>query len=1119
MSRQTLLVSQDGSAPYRTIGQALADAADGALITIAAGTYREALVIDRVVTLAAGSEPGDVRVDGGTASAVVIAAEAAQLNGLALEGGSEQIPVVEVRHGEASLQQCTVSGDAWAGILAWQRGTLIARSCRVTGAGGAGIVVTSSGANVVEQTTVARTRSSAIVVAEHGRLTVRDCRLEETGGNGVCVNGSARAVVETTEITASAQPALVVEQSGGAELRAVTVTASTGLDAYLTSRGEVALTDCVFTGSGAESVLVSAGSAPHLRGCSITGAARTGVRITESARPYLENCLVTGSPVGIRVDGGSAPVLRSVRVSDASGEGLLVDGATVDGEQLSVSGGTGARAAGGAELTLRDTELAAASGPAVDVREGATARLTGVRLGAVGAPGLAVAGATAVAAASVLRDCGVLVGADARAELKDTEVVASDADGVRVAGGGDLTAVGCRVHGAHGHGVHIQAGGRADVTHCVVFDNTGDGIRTNTEEPVRIQDCEIRDNGGQALHQLRLNPRFEAVDVTGADDAGTAEPAAGHRWSDTGNAPGPDARPTARHAGTGPLAEMDALVGLESVKQEVTGLINLNKMARRREEMGLPMPPMSRHLVFAGPPGTGKTTVARLYGAVLAELGILTQGHMVEVSRADLVAQIIGGTAIKTTEVFNRALGGVLFIDEAYTLTNQSKGTGPDFGQEAVETLMKLMEDHRDEIVVIAAGYSEHMDQFLASNPGMASRFSRTVEFPNYTVEELVTIVRGLCAKHFYELTDGALEAVGRYFAHIPKGPTFGNGRVARQVFESMINRQASRLAVSPPGSDSELSRLTEADVETVPEAPGGPEDDAAAPAPTPVAADAGAGAAASAGQAPPEAVAGHAVARLAGLVGLDDVRRALHDRLAALVPSHRRGEPLAGRANLVFAGSEGSGRDAVAVLYARALAELGLLPTGAVYRVPMSGWPARWPGQAEINVLTAFDEATGGVLVLELDEFFAARALPERTELLTAVRELAALRDDVVLVLSGEPGPLAGFLGSAPGTELAAVFAGWTDFAPYTPGELAQLTVRRLTVTGLEAGDGTFEALTEYFTRVPAARGAFDAHAFADRLADLAVTRVLRAGDVSDLLTLLDEEAVDDAWEAKASA
>jgi Holliday junction resolvasome RuvABC ATP-dependent DNA helicase subunit len=1107
MSRQMLLVSQDGSAPYRTIGHALADATDGALITIAAGTYQEALVIERVVTLATASEAGSVRVDGGTASAVVIAAEAAQLNGLALEGGGEQTPVVEVRHGEASLQQCTVSGDAWAGILAWQRGTLIARSCRVTGAGGAGIVVTSPGANVVEQTTVAQTLSSAIVVAERGRLTVRDCRLEEPGGNGVCVNGHAQAVVETTEITASAQPALVAEQNGRAEIRAVTVFASSGLDAYLTSRGDVVLTDCVFTGSRAESVLIGGGSAPTLRGCSMTGAARTGVRITESARPHLEDCRVTGSPVGVVVEGGSRPVMRSVAVRDASGDGLLVtDGAAVEGERLSVSGaGVGVRVVGGAELALHDTEVTAQAGPAVDVRDGATVRLTEVRIGAAGAPGLALTGATAVAEACVLRDCGVLVGADAKAELKDTEVTASDADGIRVAGGGDLTAVGCRVHGAHGHGVHIQATGRADLAHCVVFDNAGDGIRTNTEEPVRIHDCEIRDNGGQALHQLRPNSRLDAVNVTGAEDGGTAEPDAGHRWSDTANArSGKDGRPTARHVGTGPLAEMDALVGLESVKQEVTALINLNKMARRREEMGLPMPPMSRHLVFAGPPGTGKTTVARLYGAVLAELGILTQGHLVEVSRADLVAQIIGGTAIKTTEVFNRGLGGVLFIDEAYTLTNQSKGTGPDFGQEAVEALMKLMEDHRDEIVVIVAGYSEQMDQFLASNPGMASRFSRTVEFPNYTVEELVTIVQGLCAKHYYELTDGALEAVGRYFERTPKGPTFGNGRVARQVFETMINRQASRLAVSPPGSDSELSRLTEDDVETVPEAPARSDENApAAPA-----------GGAAPGAAPPAAAAGRSVARINALVGLDGVRQALRDRLAALVPLRRRGEPLAGRANLVFAGPEGSGRDAVAVLYAKALAELGVLPTGTVHRVLLSATPARWPGQAEANVLTAFDEAAGGALVLELDELFEARMLPERTALVAAVRETAARRDDVVLVLSGASGPLAALLGAAPGADLAGGFPVRADFAPYLPEELALLAVRRLTATGLEAGDGLVQALAAHFTRTPAVRGAFDAHAFADRLADLAVSRVVQGADVSGLLDLLHEDTWDDATE-----
>ncbi|MEU8788313.1 right-handed parallel beta-helix repeat-containing protein [Streptomyces sp. NPDC048643] len=1061
MSRQVLLVSPDRPGAHRTIARALAEAAEGALVTVAPGRYEEALDITRAVTLAAEGGAGSVRVHAPSGSTVVVDAEAVRLSGLVLSGADPEAPVLDLRRGQAALDGCVIEGTAWTAVLAWNEGVLAARGCRVTNPNGAGVVVTSRGGNVLEDTEITEAGSSAVVVAEQGRLDVRDCRLDRARGNGVCVNGTASATVESTRITGSGKPAVAVEQEARATLLRVTVTGSAVLDAYLTSRGETTLTECAFSGSGGQSVHVAEGAAPHLRSCTMTGAARTGLQAAGGARPRLEDCEITGAPVGLHVTGAATTVTATgLVVRDAATAAVqAADSGTVELERLSVVGtsGAGVRAQGGARLTLRDATITLSSGQ-----------------------GLALAGeSSAYLAACALRDCGAVVGEGAELTAHDSEFTGSATDAVRVLAGGSLIAVGCRMTGANGHGVNAHADARTDLSNCAVSDNARD----------------------------------RAVDAT-------PDPAPASFQQD----------PEAPRSGTGPLAELEALVGLESVKHEVTGLINLNKMTKRRTEMGLPMPPMSRHLVFAGPPGTGKTTVARLYGAVLAELGILSQGHIVEVARADLVAQIIGGTAIKTTEVFNRALGGVLFIDEAYTLTNQSRGTGPDFGQEAVESLMKLMEDHRDEIVVIAAGYSEHMDRFLASNPGMASRFARTVEFPNYAPEELVTIVRGLCAKHYYELADDALEALSRYFEDVPKGPTFGNGRVARQVFESMISTQASRLAARPPEHDSDLSLLTAADVTPVPQAPTPagrarpetraqgqeqPLEEELAPTPTPAPAAgpqpvAAAPSPANAPSTPADTPAappasprtraqpapGPADRHLAALTGLDPVTEALAARVETLVGL---GQGTAGLADIVLEGAPGSGRRAVAAAYARALAEHGVMASGAFGHVPLSAVPARWPEQPRAYLAHTFREAAGGLLVAEADAAFERRPAAERDAVVDALAAQAASRDayGAVLVLSGGAPYLMDLLRDR--TDLAASFAEYLRLPSWTGAGLADLTRRRLAVLGFEMNDEVAAALAGQ----DPAHGAHGAHRLADRVAARARARRLVLDDLPEELPL----------------
>ena len=261
--------------------------------------------------------------------------------------------------------------------------------------------------------------------------------------------------------------------------------------------------------------------------------------------------------------------------------------------------------------------------------------------------------------------------------------------------------------------------------------------------------------------------------------------------------------------------ELDSYVGLAAVKREVKDLIDLAAVEQLRRQHGLPTADMSLHMVFTGNPGTGKTTIARLMARVYHSLGILSRGQLVEVDRSGLVAGYVGQTAIKTRKVIDSALGGVLFIDEAYALNG---GGANDFGQEAIDTLLKAMEDHRDDLVVIVAGYDGLMDAFIRSNPGLESRFNRFLHFADYTEEELLAIFRMQCQKGCYVLDPAAEEPLRALLAQrMGDAVSFGNARGVRNLFEQILVRQAGRLAGQGSSVTKEdLMRITAADVAAV---------------------------------------------------------------------------------------------------------------------------------------------------------------------------------------------------------------------------------------------------------------------------------------------------------------
>jgi DNA polymerase III delta prime subunit len=1031
------------------------------------------------------------------------------------EGGSAIVAGAQA----LQLSGITVRGTAPdAAVIDVRRGEAALEGCQISGSAWAAVLAQGTGTIAVRDCVIGNAGGAGVVVASPGGNAVADSVIRDVRSSGIVVGGDGRLVVRQA----------VVERPGGNGI-------------CVNGQGTAEVSDTSVTASGKPALAVEQTGNATLTRVTVTDGAAIDAYLTSTGRVTLTDCTFTGGAAhSVHVAGGAAPVLRGCAIGAAKG-GLYVTGqsrarasdCTVDGE-----------------------------GMGVVVDAGSEATLSALRVGGSRTYGLAVSGGgLASVTSSALTGCGVLVGADGSAAADGVEITGAAADGILVLGGGRLSIADCRVTEARGHGVNIEDGGQADLVSSAIYGNAADGVRFDTSQPVRIDRCDVRGNRGVAVNDVQGTGQHQGGDI-GPATSGPPGPAA-----ETGS---PGTPKIAAPTGDGPLAELDGLVGLASVKQDVNALINLIKMAKRREELGLPMPPMSRHLVFAGPPGTGKTTVARLYGAVLAELGVLSQGHMIEVARADLVAQYIGATAIKTTEVVKQALGGVLFVDEAYTLTNQSRGSGPDFGREAVETLMKLMEDHRDELVVIAAGYSEHMEQFLSSNPGMASRFSRTIEFPNYAVAELVTIVRGMCAAHQYELSGNAVSALEEYFTVVPKGPTFGNGRVARKVFEAMVNNQASRLAADPDTDQLDLRRLTAEDlagIEGAPEprepspdpvpspvpdpvpvpapappgpaalpaharaagpgpgpAPGPPPrpdpDRDPALAPVPAAANPAAVPPVPAAAAPvpgPPAASQRSLARIAGdtpsarriadLVGLADVRVALGELLTSVAKAIQDGQSADGQLNLVFGGRDGAGRRSVATLYARALVELGQCASGALLWASLAEVSARWPGQAEAHVSWLLAEADGGVLFLEADNAFWGLPGEQRAVVLGAVRDMAPGHPGTVVVLSGYPEETAAALEADEG--LAECFAGYVGFADYTAAELAELARRRLAARGCQADADTVAAVAELFeTGLPDA-GAWEAYQFADLLAQ---------GGAGPVLTPADVDAVaDDATEPDA--
>ncbi len=643
-------------------------------------------------------------------------------------------------------------------------GGVRAERCTVTRAAGTGVAVSGNGQVALIGTTIEGSGAAGVLAFEDARVALLDSGLRSGRQTALALRGRAEVRVSGGELADSTGNGLFAADESRVLLDGVTVSRSAFSAVHLTGTAIAALLRCTVAETPEFGVRASDKALLRIFGGEISGAGYGGVQIDGTADAAMQALTVTRSGVGVRVDSPHRPLLVNCEIRDVKRSGLEV--------------------APGASLIARGCTIDTVEGTGVLVDSGSTPMLQDCTLTGIGGTGVAIwEGAAPEIRGLTVTDCaknGVYAADGAHGRLIDCDIARTRYPAVFVGVGADPL-----LHRVHVHDVDEDL-------------NQADGAKP------AFSGCWSTTVGKVTIPQS--DPAARSAPAPAVAGASGAPPAPG-----ASAAPDETGGETAGADLESLLAQLNDLIGLARVKQDVSTMVNLVQIVKRRREAGLAAPPLSRHLVFAGNPGTGKTTVARLYGQLLASLGMLSRGHLVEVDRGMLVGEYVGHTAPKTTAAFRRAVGGVLFIDEAYSLV--PPGNGTDFGQEAIATLVKLMEDHRDEVVVIVAGYPDQMETFIAANPGLSSRFSRTLTFDDYSSEELVGIVEAQAGQFQYELDEDARTALLRYFEIQPRAEGFGNGRFARKVFQLMTERHASRISELLESDDDDLSTLLATDL------------------------------------------------------------------------------------------------------------------------------------------------------------------------------------------------------------------------------------------------------------------------------------------------------------------
>ncbi|YAG09615.1 hypothetical protein NSTC731_05985 [Nostoc sp. DSM 114167] len=648
-----------------------------------------------------------------------------------------------IPQGELMLENCEIASE-WVGIfIQGQKTNPTVRQCKIHDGQSCGVLVTQKGLGVIEDCDIFANVLPGIYIGEGSNPTIRKCQIHDGQSNGIQVTDNGQGTIEDCDIFANAYPDIAITNGGNPTIRRCQIHDGQTHGIRVTDNGQGTIEDCDIFANTNSGILIDDGGNPTIRKCQIHNGQSNGIQVTDNGQGTIEDCdIFANAQPGIYIDNGGNPTICKCQIHDEQTHGILIS-----------DNGLG---------TIEDCDIFANAYQDIAITNGGnpTIRRCQIHDG---------------------QGNGIRVTNNGQGTIEDCDIFANAYPGIYIDNGGNPTIRKCQIHDGQSNGVMVTNNGRGTIEDCNVFDN-------KRQDWYIADDCIV---SGYIENKENKNLKNNTISENISSKKSKKELTKESKEQNSNRTIKSDNSRLELL-----LDQLETMIGLDSVKEAVLEIVDTEIANQRLKKEGYEVEEsQTRHMLFSGNPGTGKTTIARLIGQIFKELGILQKGEFIEVQRDSLVAIYLGQTASKTTELVESALDSVLFIDEAYSLAN---GQHDEYGREAINTLVALMENYRHRLVVIFAGYSNEMKSFLNSNSGLKSRIAFHIDFPDYTGEEMHSIFLTMCnnKKPGWICTENVSERLKTIFINMyeNRGNNFANGRDVRNIFEKMVMRIKTRI-------------------------------------------------------------------------------------------------------------------------------------------------------------------------------------------------------------------------------------------------------------------------------------------------------------------------------------